>query len=440
MRPPKIPKHPAPEVVASDRLAHLRADLDAAGTAGRAAVLDRFWAAVAAAGTPLVEPRDGEPRHRTVTFLWRDRRGNGPGTREVVLLANKLTDPSVWDASTLERLPGTDVWHRSFRLRADWRATYQLAPADRDDVQDGPAITGPPSRWGAAAARATSDPYNIVAPFPSRYGVAPHSVVELPDAPPQPWVAARDGVPRGTVAAHRVASAILGNERDVWLYTPAPELGAADAANAADALILLDGEDWATRLPAATILDNLIAAGAIPPTVAIMPSTVDNATRWRELACSADFVGFLAGELLPWAASHRPLAADPARTTLAGRSLGGLTALFAALRAPERFGRVLSQSASLWWPSATDFDAGAGAIVDAYVAAAPVPVRFHLEVGLQEWALLARHRHLRDVLALKGHDLSYVEYHGGHDALCWQGGLADGLVALTADRRAAPAL
>jgi enterochelin esterase-like enzyme len=423
VRPPRIPKYPPPEVVESPRIARLRAEHgDAADPAG---VLDAFWREVAAAGTPLVEPRAGEPDHRTVTFLWR---GSG-ATREVVLLANKLTDPSVWDASTLEPLPGTDVWHRSFRLRADWRATYQLAPDDQGGREDA-VVAGPPSRWGAASARAVPDPFNNVAPFPSRYGAAPHSVVELPHAPAQPWIAPRAGVPQGTVSRHRLASAILGNERDVWVYVPPG--GEPAATEPADALILLDGEDWATRLPAATILDNLIAAGEIPPTVAIMPSTVDNATRWRELAGHPPFVAFLADELLPWAATLHPLAAAPQRTTLAGRSLGALTALSAALHAPQRFGRVLAQSASLWWPSETDFDAGAGAIVDAYAAAPPVPARFHLEVGLQEWALLARHRHLRDVLTLKGNAITYTEYHGGHDALCWQGGLADGLIALAA--------
>jgi enterochelin esterase family protein len=407
VRPPRIAKYPPPEVVESPRIARLRADGPGAVAA--------FWEEVAACGTPLVEARDGEPGHRTVTFLWR----GGPATREVVLLANKLTDPSVWDASTLERVDGTDVWHRSFRLRADWRATYQLAP---DEGDAGGEVAGPPSRWGAAAARAVPDPYNLLAPFPSRYGETPHSVVELPGAPPQPYVAERPGVARGTLTRHRFASEILDDARDVWIYEP--------ARAATDAVVLLDGEDWATRLGAATILDNLIADGAIPPAIAVMPSSVDNATRWRELACSEAFVAFVADELLPWAARDVP----PTRTTLAGRSLGGLTALFAALQMPGRFGRVLSQSASLWWPSETELDAGAGAVVDAYALADGDLVRatrFHVEVGLQEWALLARHRHLRDVLRLHGATLSYNEYHGGHDALCWRGGLADGLIALT---------
>ena len=36
------------------------------------------------------------------------------------------------------------------------------------------------------------------------------------------------------------------------------------------------------------------------------------------------------------------------------------------------------------------------------------------------------------MLRLKGYELTYHEFNGGHDYLCWRGGLADGLLALTA--------
>jgi len=58
-----------------------------------------------------------------VTFLWRDAAARG-----VLLMLNKVTHPTVPAESALERVPGTDVWHRSFRLRDDWRGSYQIAP------------------------------------------------------------------------------------------------------------------------------------------------------------------------------------------------------------------------------------------------------------------------------------------------------------------------
>jgi len=109
---------------------------------------------------------------------------------------------------------------------------------------------------------------------------------------------------------------------------------------------------------------------------------------------------------------------------------GVMTAAFAALRAPERFGNVLSQSGSFWWMNGTEFDVGAEWLTRRYALAPELPVRFYVEVGLQEWALLGPTRHFRDVLEAKGYDLDYAEYNGGHDALCWRGGIADGLASL----------
>ena len=62
----------------------------------------------------------------------------------------------------------------------------------------------------------------------------------------------------------------------------------------------------------------------------------------------------LTDELLPWATARWPLTADPARTVVAGQSLGGLGAAYAGLTAPHRFGGVLAQSGSYWWPEEDD--------------------------------------------------------------------------------------
>jgi enterochelin esterase family protein len=69
-----------------------------------------------------------------------------------------------------------------------------------------------------------------------------------------------------------------------------------------------------------------------------------------------------------------------------------------------------------------------------------VPVRIHLGVGVLEAngmavleqrgtlpGILPATRHLRDVLSVKGYDVSYSEVSGGHDPLAWRTMLADGL-------------
>lgn len=48
--------------------------------------------------------------------------------------------------------------------------------------------------------------------------------------------------------------------------------------------------------------------------------------------------------------SYCPFSDRGDRTVVAGQSFGGLSALYAGLHWPERFGCVLSQSGSYWWP------------------------------------------------------------------------------------------
>ncbi len=413
--PPRPPKDPPPRLAHSPAIQRL-AEAIAGGDETAPA---RFWETVAAHGTPLVEDA-ATPGERIVTFVWRDRHGTGPGTDAVILMANKLTDPSVWRECNLERLAGTDVWHRSFLIGSDWRATYHLAPDD-GDAPPGPVEAGPPRRWARVAHMAGPDPLNPRT-FAARRGGPPTSIVELPDAPPQAWLTPRPDVPTGTITAHRVRSPQLGNERDVWIYTPAGV--DPDGADRLPVLVLLDGEDWRGRLGAPTTLDNLIAEGRIPPTLAVMPDALDVPTRWRELTCLPDFGAFLLDTLLPWVARRYPAADGP--VTIAGQSIGGLTAAHLALTRPERVGAAVVQSASLWW------SADGQPLWLARTCARPgrLRARMSLQVGLEEWTLLEDHRHLRRVLESAGHRVAYREYNGGHDAYCWRGGLADGLIDL----------
>ena len=55
-------------------------------------------------------------------------------------------------------------------------------------------------------------------------------------------------------------------------------------------------------------------------------------------------------ELLPLVKAIAPFSDRADRTVVAGQSFGGLSALYAGLHWPERFGCVLSQSGSYWWP------------------------------------------------------------------------------------------
>jgi enterochelin esterase family protein len=237
----------------------------------------------------------------------------------------------------------------------------------------------------------------------------------------------KEGRARGESGVHTMRSANLRNWRRVWTYAPA---GYEDLAGL-PVVVLLDGEMWGPELGVATLLDNLIADGLLPPLVALMPDSLDSDTRRDELTCDDRFVDYLARELLPWAAGRWPVTHDPSRTVIAGQGLGGLMSAYAALRRPERFGSVLVQSGAFWWPtSAVDSTRGDEWLADRIRATRRRPVRFRLSAGLQEWALLPANRRLRDALRAKGYDVNYREINGGHDYVCWRDELAEGLVAM----------
>ncbi|MFD7664856.1 enterochelin esterase [Streptomyces sp. NPDC059788] len=418
VKPPGLPRpHPA-ETAVSPRLTRLAAQLAEAGSAdARAGVLDRFWAEAADAGTPLVEPLDGDPGHRAVTFLWR----GDSATRQVLLMVNRLMDRADLPSSLMRHLPGTDVWHLTYRLRGDHRGSYRIAP----DTEGRAA-----GDLGALAATGVGDPLNprTVA---TRWHGPPGSVFELPDAPARPWThPAHPGTPRGTVRRHHVASAALGTEREVWVYEPPAAAATGRAGAPTDTLVLLDGDMWFGQLRLEDALDGLIADGAIPPLTVLAPHAVDNATRSRELGGHPEYVTFLARELLPWAAGRLPVAPDPARTVVAGQSLGGLTALYAGYAAPDQFGNVLAQSPSMWWRPPDEPSEDTAWITRSYAEGAPRGLRLHLDVGLHEWGMLEQVQDLRRVLRAGGHPVTGADFNGGHDYVCWSVALAQGLITL----------
>jgi enterochelin esterase family protein len=175
-------------------------------------------------------------------------------------------------------------------------------------------------------------------------------------------------------------------------------------------------------VPLPTVLDNLIAAGEIPPVVAVLPDSLDQATRIRELSLHEPFVEFVAEELLPWANARLSIDGDPARTVVAGSSLGGLAAAFCGLRRPDVFGLVLSQSGA--YQLAEFRGPSLFAVEDR------VPLRFYLDAGSFELQQVKANLHMRDVLVAKGYDVDYRTFPGGHDFFWWRETIADGLISL----------
>lgn len=400
--------------------------LEQALASGDTSTLDEFWQEVTEQGTPLIESIDGDDQHTLVTFLWRDK----GDTKNVVVVGG----PAGWGdlvQNQLTRLLDSDLWYRTYQARADLRTTYRLSlndPLTQITAEDD---------WKTRTATFQFDPLNPHIFFFPRDEEDPEdedltvSVLELPDAPAQHWITPRTGVAKGQVEMHRLRSSILDNERRIWIYTPP---GYTPTGEPYGLLLLFDGLAYINLVPTPTILDNLLSEGRIPPLIAILPDSLNQESRSRELPCHQPFVDFLTSELLPWVHERYHVTRDPAQSIVAGSSYGGLAAAFVGLRASEMFGNVLSQSGSFWWDHDPEINMEREWLIRQFVTTPRLPLRFYLEVGLLEKTtrmnMVLNNRHLRDVLEAKGYQVHYTEYNGGHDYLCWRGSLADGLIEL----------
>lgn len=364
--------------------------LQAAIAQGDAQVLAHFWQELAQRGTPLIEHINGEDC--LVTFVWRaDER-----TRNVAVIQDWGTDGIREHHMTL--LPRTDIWYKTRRMRTDTRTTYQLSPSSSANPDDpGPYQTDP----------LNPHTHIVYLAEPGAGSNIVFSLLELTDAPPQPWLTAKVAI--GQVTCHQPTE----DGRRVWVYTP-PGL----SAGSYPLLLTFDGWSYKEMLQVPRLLDWLIAERRIPPLIAVL---LDNPQRNQELPCNPTFVDYVVTRIMPWLRTHYPVTQEAAQTIVTGSSLGGLAAAYCGLRHPEFFGKILSQTG--WFRWRPEGDAEFEWLARQFVTAPLLPLQFYLDVGNLEVARmldngpnqLTVNRHLRDVLSAKGYTVHYVEYSGGHD-------------------------
>ena len=416
-----------PRSIESPRLRNLSEALER----GDAGVIESFWDETGARGTPLIEPIEGDAENSLVTFLWRE---NEPVTG--VSMVGYITGSR---DNAMIRLLDTDVWYRSCVIANDVRATYQFLP----QIGSEQSVSGPEGRFSDYV----HDPLNPKTYVFEKDEEDPdgfeliRSVVEMPNVPPQPLNERGPGVAEGSIEMHRFKSEILENERRVWVYTPAGY--DPNRSEPYDVLVLFDGTAFAKTSPLPAILDNLIASGAIPPLVAIMPCSLSQENRLKELMLHDPFNDFLARELMPWAHEKCNLTDDPSRVVVSGASAGGLGAAYAAFEHPELLGNVLSLSGAFVFSPGLMSSGWKGEhewLTRQIATSETKPIRLYLSAGTLEItsmfdlrggpALLPANRHLRTVLELKGYEHWLHVFPGAHDMISWQGVIPEGLKVL----------
>ncbi|MDG1135083.1 MAG: alpha/beta hydrolase-fold protein [Pseudomonadales bacterium] len=153
--------------------------------------------------------------------------------------------------------------------------------------------------------------------------------------------------------------------RKFSVYVPALRSANARPENL---LVFNDGDGYLSSkgsVRAANVLDNLIATGAIPATVAVFvnpgipkgivvsknarPGPIANQQRSFEYdSCTPNYVEFLCQELLPFVTKELGLnlSENPSNRGICGISSGGICAFNAAWHRPDEFGNVISHCGS----------------------------------------------------------------------------------------------
>ena len=255
------------------------------------------------------------------------------------------------------------------------------------------------------------------------------TMVHVPD-PSLPWETS--DVPRGEVHHHFYKSAVAGDQRDFYVYTP-PGYD-PNAKTKYPVLYLLhgysdDASGWTAVGRANVILDNLIAQGKVRPMIVVMPlgyGTMEIITlgwgAWSHTDVRdknfSNFRQALLTEVMPKVEHDYRVMNDRNWRAIAGLSMGGSESLLTGLNNLDKFAWVGSFSAG-GMPDdfQTDFPS-----LD---AKANQQLRLLWIACGTEDRLITVNRNFREWLKTKGIQHTDIETPGMHTWMVWRRNLAE---------------
>jgi enterochelin esterase family protein len=344
------------------------------------------------ATTPIVSPEVHSDS--TVTFRFRDPNAKAVSLRlegQTKSIAMEKDDQGVWSATTSALNP--DYYGYSF-------------------VADGVALMDP-SNW-------------LIKPNL----LNPQSAVHVTGAATLPWEV--NEVPHGEVHHHFYRSAVAGDDRDYYVYTP-PDYQ-SKVKETFPVLFLLhgfsdDASGWSAVGHANVILDNLIAQGKAKPMIVVMPlgyGTMEMVRHgmgvWNNVELrNRNFDKFREAtltEVMPRVENEYRVSKGPKAHAIAGLSMGGSESLLTGLNSLDKFAWVGAfSSGGIPDDFASDFpglDAGANQRLQLLWIACGTDDR-----------LITLNRNLRGWLKSKGIKVTEIETPGAHTWMVWRRNLAE---------------
>jgi enterochelin esterase-like enzyme len=260
--------------------------------------------------------------------------------------------------------------------------------------------------------------------------ISPGNFVHVPGPPTLPWEL--NDVRHGEIHHHFYRSAVAGDDRDYYVYTP-PDYDPA-AKKTYPVLYLLhgfsdDASGWTAVGRANVILDNLIAQGKAKPMIVVMPlgyGTMEmirlgwNAWSHAELR-DRNFDNFrdaLLTEVMPRVEKQYRITKDRNARAIAGLSMGGSESLLTGLNNLDKFSWIGTFSAG---GIPEDF----GKDFPALDAKANQQLRLLWIACGTEDRLITINRNLREWLKTKGVKATEIETPGMHTWMVWRRNLAE---------------
>jgi enterochelin esterase-like enzyme len=263
---------------------------------------------------------------------------------------------------------------RSPEISADGKVTFRLRAPNAREV----AVTGIGQRlamtkdeqgvWSATSDTLKPDLYtymfsvdglSVVDPgngqFKTSFASAGNSLLRVPG----PSLVEPAAGPRGVVAHHFYHSALIGDDRDYYVYTP-PNYD-ANRKEAYPVFFVLHGlgdeaSSWLNVGAANTILDNLINQGKAKPMIMVNTlgyGTPDGPRGAMGPSMIPTFAKALVEEVLPQVEKTYRVAKDRNSRAIAGLSMGGAESLYTGLNNIDKFAYIGSFSgAFVMWPRA----------------------------------------------------------------------------------------
>jgi enterochelin esterase-like enzyme len=260
--------------------------------------------------------------------------------------------------------------------------------------------------------------------------LATENAVHIPGPASLPWEL--NDVPHGEVHHHFYKSAVAGDDRDYYVYTPAGYDSSAQRTY--PVLYLLhgfsdDASGWTAVGRANVILDNLIAQGKAKPMIVVMPLGYGTMEMIR-LAWDAwshpdlrkqnfdKFREALLQEIIPRTDSEYRITKDRNARAIAGLSMGGSESLLTGLNNLDKIAWIGAFSS--------------GGIPEDFKGDFPsLDVKANEQLHLlwiacgTEDRLITVNRNLREWLKSKGVKVTEIETPGMHTWMVWRRNLAE---------------